>query len=88
MPSASAAFVVGIDLGPSHTVVASVPVHGTAADIALLNLPQRSAAGEVVAQPLLPSVRYQATPGELGNAWQQPWPPQGASAAAPAVIGR
>lgn len=88
MPSASAAFVVGIDLGTSHTVVASVPVRGTAADIALLNLPQRSAAGEVVAQPLLPSVRYQATPGELGEAWLQPWPPQGATDTTPAVIGR
>ena len=51
-------FIVGIDLGTSHTVVASVPVSGAAADIALLDIPQRSTAGEVVAQPLLPSVRY------------------------------
>lgn len=87
-PSASAAFVVGIDLGTSHTVVASVPVRGTAAEIALLHIPQRSTAGEVALLPLLPSVRYQAAPGELGEAWQQPWPPQGASADAPAVIGR
>jgi hypothetical protein len=40
-----------------------------------------------VALQLLPSVRYQAAPGELGEAWQQPWPPQGADDA-PAVIGR
>ncbi|MDH1703735.1 hypothetical protein, partial [Comamonas terrigena] len=58
-PSASAAFVVGIDLGTSHTVVASVPVRGTAAEIALLHIPQRSTAGEVALLPLLPSVRYQ-----------------------------
>jgi len=81
-------WVVGIDLGTSHTVVAHVPCAGSAADIALLPIPQRSSAGETVAQPLLPSVRYQASPGELGNAWQAPWPPQDASNAAPAVVGR
>src|SRR5574344_1856548 len=86
--TASPTYVVGIDLGTSHTVVASVPVGGAAADIALLPIPQRSAVGEVVAQPLLPSVRYQAAQGELGEAWLQPWPPQGASPEAPAVIGR
>ncbi|WP_396022759.1 Hsp70 family protein [Comamonas odontotermitis] len=84
----SARYVVGIDLGTSHTVVASVPLSGVAGEIALLNIPQRSTAGEVLAQPLLPSVRYQAAPGELGDAWREPWPPQGADAQAPAVIGR
>lgn len=79
---------VGIDLGTSHTVVASVPLDGAADDIALFDIPQRSTAGEVVSQPLLPSVRYQAAPGELGETWQQPWPPQEASTDAPAVIGR
>jgi molecular chaperone DnaK (HSP70) len=81
-------YAVGIDLGTSHTVVASVALDGATGDIALLDIPQRSTAGEVVAQPLLPSVRYQAAKGELGEAWQQPWPPQGADEAAPAVIGR
>ena len=81
-------YAVGIDLGTSHTVVASVPLAGAAADIALLNIPQRSTAGEVLAQPLLPSVRYQAAAGELGDSWQQPWPPQDSCAKAPAVIGR
>ena len=81
-------YAIGIDLGTSHTVVASVPLAGAAADIALLNIPQRSTAGEVLAQPLLPSVRYQAAAGELGDSWQKPWPPQGADAQAPAVIGR
>ena len=84
---AESKFVVGIDLGTSHTVVASVPLAGTAADIALLPIAQRSTAGETVAQPLLSSVRYQAAPGELGDAWQQPWPAQGATPEAPAVIG-
>ncbi|GAB2490378.1 Hsp70 family protein [Comamonas humi] len=81
-------YFVGIDLGTSHTVVASVPLGAAAADIVLLDIPQRSTAGEVVAQPLLPSVRYQAAPGELGDAWRQPWPAQDADEQAPAVIGR
>ncbi|GGH62637.1 heat-shock protein [Comamonas phosphati] len=81
-------YVVGIDLGTSHTVVASVPLDGVAKEIALLDIPQRSTAGEVMSQPLLPSVRYQAAPGELGEAWREPWPPQDADAQAPAVIGR
>lgn len=86
--STQPAYIVGIDLGTSHTVAASVAVAGVAADIELLNIAQRSTAGEVISQPLLPSVRYQAAPGELGDSWQQPWPPQGADAQAPAVIGR
>jgi len=83
-----ARYVVGIDLGTSHTVVAYAPLAGQAGDIALLDIPQRSTAGEVVAQPLLPSVRYQAAPGELGDAWRQPWPAQDTDEQAPAVIGR
>ncbi|MDH1473711.1 hsp70 family protein [Comamonas thiooxydans] len=88
MHSSRPTHAVGIDLGTSHTVVASVPLDGATGDIALLDIPQRSTAGELVAQSLLPSVRYQAAKGELGEAWQQPWPPQGADEAAPAVIGR
>ncbi len=79
---------VGIDLGTSHTVVAHVPLDGSAADIALLAIPQRVSAAEVQAQPLLPSVRYQAAPGELGDAWRAPWPPLDATEEAPATIGR
>lgn len=81
-------FIIGIDLGTSHTVVASVPIGGQAQDIALLQVPQRTSATEVRKEALLPSVRYQAAPGELGDAWQQPWVAQGASEEAPAVIGR
>ncbi len=78
---------VGIDLGTSHTVVAHVPLDGSAADIALLPIPQRISAAEVQAQPLLPSVRYQAAPQELGDAWRAPWPPLDATEEAPAAIG-
>ena len=79
--------IVGIDLGTSHTVVASVPIDGQAQDVALLAVPQRLSATELRPDPLLPSVRYQAAPGELGDAWQQPWLAQGATEAAPAVLG-
>lgn len=88
MHSSEPHFIVGIDLGTSHTVVAYAPLKGQAQDIALLEVPQRISATEVRQETLLPSVRYQAAQGELGDAWQQPWPPQGASDAAPAVIGR
>ncbi|MEJ5125043.1 Hsp70 family protein [Comamonas sp. MYb21] len=88
MNSSSPSYVIGIDLGTSHTVVAYAPLTGEGDEIALLAIPQRSSAGEIQAQTLLPSVRYQAAAGELGDAWQQPWPPQGASDAAPAVVGR
>ncbi len=84
----TASHIVGIDLGTSHTVVAHVPVGGAAADIALLDLAQRVSAGEVAGLPLLPSVRYQAAPGELGDAWLQPFTALGADARVPAVIGR
>ncbi len=88
MNSSSPSYVIGIDLGTSHTVVAYAPLTAAGDEIALLTIPQRSSAGEVQAQTLLPSVRYQAAAGELGDAWQQPWPPQGASDEAPAVVGR
>ena len=84
----SAAFVVGIDLGTSHTVAASVRVGDPAERIALLPLTQRSGAGETTQDPLLPSMRYQAAPGELGEAWRAPWPAFEASTEAPAVVGR
>ena len=83
-----ATYAVGIDLGTSHTVVAYVPLDGGAGGIALLPITQRISAAEVQEQPLLPCTRYQAAPGELGQAWQQPWPAQGATGQAPAVIGR
>jgi molecular chaperone DnaK (HSP70) len=80
--------VVGIDLGTSHTVVAHAPLDGSA-QIALLAIPQRTAAGEVDTHPLLPSVRYQAAVGELpADALALPWPALGATDVSPAIVGR
>ena len=76
-------FIVGIDLGTSHTVVAAVPAGQGVDGIFLLQVPQRFSATEVGADSLLPSVRYQAAPGELGDAWQLPWVAEGASAESP-----
>lgn len=88
MTQPAARYAVGIDLGTSHTVCAFAPLGGDAAQITLLPIPQRISASEVQAQPLLPSVRYQAAPQELGDAWRAPWPPLDASDGAPATLGR
>ncbi|WP_027014143.1 Hsp70 family protein [Comamonas composti] len=87
METSSSTYVIGIDLGTSHTVAAYAPLGGGAADIALLPIPQRSTAGELQALPMLASARYQALAGELGEAWREPWPPLAADGQAPAVIG-
>ena len=52
----AAAFVVGIDLGTTHTVVASARAGG--AEITLFEIPQWTGPGEWFARPLLPSVRF------------------------------
>ncbi|QIL81941.1 hsp70 family protein [Diaphorobacter sp. HDW4A] len=85
----AATHVVGIDLGTSNTVAASVSLTDASIGIELLQIPQRTAPEEISAQPLLPSVRYHAAIGELGDAaWQKPWPAMDTSVASPAVVGR
>ncbi|MEY4907488.1 MAG: hypothetical protein RL260_1206, partial [Pseudomonadota bacterium] len=49
-------FLVGIDLGTTHTVVASARTGGT--EITVFDIPQWTGPGEWSARPLLPSVRY------------------------------
>lgn len=75
-------YLVGIDLGTSHTVVAYAAAGSDA--VRLLEIPQLVGPGEVAARPLLPSVRYHPAVGELDPAsLQLPW----AGAAEDAVIG-
>jgi molecular chaperone DnaK (HSP70) len=66
--------VVGIDLGTTHTAVAwsRLDDHGPAR---ILDVPQLVAAGQVAAQPLLPSVLYAPVPEEAQpDPWQDaPW---------------
>jgi molecular chaperone DnaK (HSP70) len=87
-------FLVGIDLGTTHTVVAYArlkPIEGQSAalpGIELLAIDQAVASGQVAQQPLLPSVRYHAGADELAaNAHALPWATQ-ASTAAPVVMGQ
>jgi len=84
-------YIVGIDLGTTHTVVAFAPLNAekaekkgspaALADIRLFDIAQLVAPGEVAALPLLPSSRYQANAGELAaSELQLPWAASAASA--------
>lgn len=64
MQNKSPQFLVGIDLGTTHTVVAYAKddkLH----DIHLLQIEQLIAPGQVATKPLLPSVRYHPADNEL-----------------------
>jgi len=58
-------YLVGIDLGTTHTVVAYANTNDPDKIIHLFEIPQLIALGEVAARPLLPSVRYHPAAGEL-----------------------
>ena len=66
--SRKATFIVGIDLGTTHTVVASAPLH-TSRDAGItpeiLAIPQLVTAREKEPRPLLPSCLYAPLPGEI-----------------------
>ncbi|MDD4914630.1 MAG: hsp70 family protein [Methylococcales bacterium] len=59
-------FLVGIDLGTTHTVVAYAHANDPQKAVHLFDIPQLTDVGEVEARPLLPSVRYHPAAGELG----------------------
>jgi hypothetical protein len=74
----AARYVVGIDLGTTHTVVAYADTSAVTGDAVPPILPfgvdQLVAPGEVEPRPLLPSVRYHAAEGELPpDATALPW---------------
>ncbi len=61
-------FIVGIDLGTTHTVVAYSDARKKPhPELRLFEIEQLVAPGEVAARPLLPSVRYHPAPGELAE---------------------
>lgn len=65
-------YVVGIDLGTTHSAVAVSPVGR--AEVTLFDIPQLVAPGEVAARPLLPSFLYLPAEGELPeNELTLPW---------------
>ena len=68
MKKQSQHYIVGIDLGTTHTVVAYASTEKNNQTIDLLAIEQLVAPGQVAARPLLPSVRYHPAPGELSEA--------------------
>ncbi|MCC7599093.1 hsp70 family protein [Janthinobacterium sp. FW305-129] len=73
------AFLVGIDLGTTNTVVAYAAAGDAQAGINLFAIEQLVAPGEVGARPLLPSLRYHPAAGELAAGdLQLPWQQQDA----------
>jgi molecular chaperone DnaK (HSP70) len=63
----TANYLVGIDLGTTHTVVAYAKAD-THQEIQIFQIEQLVAPGHVAARPLLPSVRYHPATGELSEA--------------------
>ena len=83
-----AAFLVGIDLGTTNTVVAYAAAGDAQAGINLFAIEQLVAPGEVGARPLLPSLRYHPAAGELAAGdLPLPWPQQDVAGAQAAVLG-
>ena len=85
-------YIVGIDLGTTHTVVAYAPlaaVEGGQTGIRVFDIDQLVAPSEVAALPLLPSVRFHPAEGEMAaSALQLPWPGDtGNAGQPPAVVG-
>lgn len=78
---AQSRFLVGIDLGTTHTVVSYADTAKAAEGtppIETFAVEQLVAPGQVAAKPLLPSARYQAAPGELkDDSLVLPWSKQG-----------
>lgn len=68
MQKFTANYLVGIDLGTTHTVVAYAKADNTNQEIQIFQIEQLIAPGQVAARPLLPSVRYHPAIGELSEA--------------------
>jgi molecular chaperone DnaK (HSP70) len=67
-PEKSPRYLVGIDLGTTHTAVAWLDTQQQEQGIELLQIDQLIASGEVSEQSLLPSVRYHPAEDELSDA--------------------
>lgn len=82
-------YIIGIDLGTTHTVVAYADTAAkTESSIALFPVEQLVAPGEVAAKSLLPSLRYHPAEGELPqDDIRLPWVAKDPGAIANTVIG-
>jgi molecular chaperone DnaK (HSP70) len=90
MASKDSRYIVGIDLGTTHTVVAYVDTsRGPDAPITELDIEQLVAPGEIEARPLLHSLRYHYASGELSEGDRQlPWNPPALDGVPDGVIGQ
>ena len=90
MAAKDSRYIVGIDLGTTHTVVAYVDTNaGIDAPISLFEIEQLVAPGEIESRPLLHSLRYHAAPSELGDDDRQlPWHPRDLEGVPDGVIGQ
>ena len=89
-PKPPARYLVGIDLGTTHTVVAFADLReGGRPAIRLFEIDQLVAPGEVARRAALPSLRYHPGAGELPEGdLLLPWPPAGFDEQSPpAVLG-
>ncbi len=67
-------YLVGVDLGTTHTVVAYAGVDSPGQLPRLLPIPQLVAPGAIDARPLLPSARYHPAVGEIATSeGTRPW---------------
>jgi molecular chaperone DnaK (HSP70) len=79
-------YLVGIDLGTTHTVVAYVQGDNSAQEIQIFQIEQLIAPGQIASRSLLPSVRYHPAIGEL-SATDLAFPSSELSEGESAVIG-
>ncbi len=86
MQNPTANYLVGIDLGTTHTVVAYAKASDASQQIQIFQIEQLIAPGQVAARPLLPSVRYHPASGELSEA-DLSFPSGASSSDEAAVIG-
>jgi molecular chaperone DnaK (HSP70) len=85
--SAEPAWLVGIDLGTTNTVLAYAAPGSQQVDTFAIE--QLVAPGEVAPAPLLPSARYHPAAGELAEGdLQLPWPSEDPAGVEHAVVGR
>jgi molecular chaperone DnaK (HSP70) len=74
MATKESRFIVGIDLGTTHTVVAFVDTQREGGKPEIFGVDQLVAPGEVEAHPLLHSLRYHPAASEIGESERQlPW---------------
>jgi molecular chaperone DnaK (HSP70) len=80
-------YLVGIDLGTTHTVVAYADSESLSEPIQLFHIDQLVAPGEVAARPLLASMRYHPAAGELRDTDRLlPWQPDASEDPVPEAI--